>query len=371
VLRYFCDIGRADKHAAESDTQLLEQFVAHRSESAFTAILARHGPLVLTVCRRVLRDFTDADDAFQATFLVLARKAASIRNHDALAAWLHRVALNICQSARAAAVQRKTHERKAVPMSLATSVDESAIRDWRPLIHEEVDRLPEKYRALVILCYFEGMSHNAAARRLSCPIGTVKGRLARARDLLRTRLVRRGVTLTSTGLTAALAEDAAAWVPPALLKATLRAAIPFAAGQTLLAGIISAEVVTLAKGALQTMNTTKLLFLTPLLLMVGGLSLRVFLFAASGRERLQDQPKEAKGHGATEERAPEQVSEKPAPKELFGRLVNGLRAKVTLPNAKFEVGEPIPVTYVVKNFSGTEQILWHCGFLAQPRSCRH
>src|SRR5262249_20975686 len=147
-----------------------------------------------------LGDAHHAEDAFQATFLVLARKAVSINKQASLAAWLHRVAVNIARTAKTSAAQRRRHERQAVLMAQSSPVEEAPIDDWRPLLHEEVDRLPEKYRLPVVLCYLKGNTQEEAARQLGWPLGSVKGRLARARDLLRTRLARRGLTLSGGGL---------------------------------------------------------------------------------------------------------------------------------------------------------------------------
>src|SRR5262245_7285128 len=175
VLRFIGVLTNAGGGGDRSDADLLRQFVVRRDEGAFAALLERHGPLVLGICRRVLGNSHDAEDAFQAAFLVLARKAASIRQQESLAAWLHRVALNVCRTARLQSARRITHERQVV--SAMSHVDE--VRDWQPILHEEVDRLPEKYRTPVVLCYFEGKTHDEAARHLGWPVGTVKGRLAR------------------------------------------------------------------------------------------------------------------------------------------------------------------------------------------------
>src|SRR5262249_45040927 len=161
-----------------------------RDEEAFAGLLRRHGPLVFGVCRQVLGDAHDAEDAFQATFLVLARKAATVARQDSLAAWLHRVALNVARTARTAAARRRAPERETALRTRPGPGDEVAPGDWQPLLHEEVDRLPEKYRVPVVLCYLEGRTHEEAARQLGWPLGSVKGRLARARDLLRARLTR-------------------------------------------------------------------------------------------------------------------------------------------------------------------------------------
>src|SRR5262249_9678331 len=186
---------RLEDRGEQSDGHLLQKFVAERDESAFVALLERHGPLVLGVCRQVLGNLHDAEDAFQATFLVLARKAGSLRKQESLAAWLYRVALNISRTARTSTARRRGHEMQATSKPKTSCADEVTLRDWQRLIHEEVDQLPEKYRVPIVLCYFEAKSHDEAARQLNWPLGTVKGRLARGRDLLRTGLARRGLTL--------------------------------------------------------------------------------------------------------------------------------------------------------------------------------
>jgi RNA polymerase sigma factor (sigma-70 family) len=230
LLRYLCRLGSTNASDEQSDARLLQQFVAQRDEAAFATLLERHGPLVLGVCRHVLGNTHDTEDAFQATFLILARKAASIRRQQSLAAWLHRVAANVSRTARANASRRRAHERQAALLAQPTPAGDEAFPDWRPLLHEEVDRLPEKYRVPIVLCYLEGQTHDQAARQLGWPLGTVKGRLARARHLLRARLARRGLTLSAGALGAALAQGPApAAVPAALLALTLRAALAFAA----------------------------------------------------------------------------------------------------------------------------------------------
>jgi RNA polymerase sigma factor (sigma-70 family) len=251
----------------------------------FATLLERHGSLVLGVCWRVLGNLHDAEDAFQAVFLVLARKAASIRRHESLAAWLHRVALNISRTARLSVSRRHSHEKEAVPMTQASPLEVKTLEVWEPTLHEEVDRLPEKYRVPVILCYFEGKTHEQAAQQLGWPLGTVKGRLARARQTLRVRLARRGLVLPACGLVAALTESASAAVPPTLLALTHRAAVSFAAGGVSSTGA-SAHVVTLAKGAVKTMTATKLLHSIVLLLGVGVTLFGVALGIGAGREAL-------------------------------------------------------------------------------------
>jgi RNA polymerase sigma factor (sigma-70 family) len=194
ILQHLRSLAGTEEEAGHGDGELLQRFAAARDEAAFATLLRRHWPLVWGLCRQVLRDAHAAEDAFQATFLVLARKAGSIRRHESLPAWLYRVAFNLASTARTGAARRRSHERLAVPMAAANPLDEVVLRDWQPILHEDVNRLPEKYRVPVVLCYLRGKSHAEASRELGRPVGTVKACLARARDLLRTRLAKRGNT---------------------------------------------------------------------------------------------------------------------------------------------------------------------------------
>jgi RNA polymerase sigma factor (sigma-70 family) len=270
VLHYLRALARTKDGDEQPDGELLRQFVARHDEGAFATLLERHGPMVLGVCRQVLGDTHDAEDSFQATFLVLARRAASIRSRESLAAWLQRVAVNLARTARLSASRRRTHERRAVLMAHPTAANREALPDWRPILHEEVARLPEKYRVPVVLCYLEGRTHGEAARQLGWPVGTVKGRLARARALLRTRLARRGLALSVGGLAAVWTERVAGGqVSASLLAHTLRAALSFARTGTIPAGTVTSQGVALAKGALPTMTATKLVSVFVLLATIG------------------------------------------------------------------------------------------------------
>jgi len=210
--------------AGLTDAQLLDH-VARRdalAEAAFEAILTRHGPAVLASCRRVLDDSAAADDAFQATFLVLFRRAGSIKVHDTLLPWLLHVARFSALKAREGELRRRTRERIAARAE-AIAPDEVE-RDIRILVRAEVDCLPAKYRDPIRLCYFEGRTHDTAAAALGWPVGTVRGRLSRARDMLRKRLMRRGVGITPIALAAVMASgttDARAEIPWALREATI------------------------------------------------------------------------------------------------------------------------------------------------------
>jgi RNA polymerase sigma factor (sigma-70 family) len=237
------------------DGQLLERYLTRREEAAFEALVRRHGPMVLGVCHRVLRNTQDAEDAFQATFLVLVRKAASIRPRAQVGNWLYGVAYRTALKARAVAARQAAVERLRPRPEL---LHEEPAPDWLPLLDEELSRLPDKYRTPIVLCDLRGKTRKEAARLLGWPEGTLSTRLARARALLGQRLARRGVALASGGAVLALAGSGAASanVPPALVAAAVRAAAYFAAGQT--AGAVPATVVALTEGVLRTMMLTRL-----------------------------------------------------------------------------------------------------------------
>jgi RNA polymerase sigma factor (sigma-70 family) len=209
---------------ALTDAELLNLFLEDGDEAAFATIVERHGRMVLGVCRQLLNDRQETDDAFQATFLVLVHKGRSIKKANSLAHWLHGVARRIALKANAHASRRRRYERLGVDMTIAVSLVDETSRELRPVLHEEVDRLPEKYRAPLVLCYLEGQTHEAAAARLHWPLGTVKGRLTRARELLRSRLVRRGVALSAAALIGLLSQEASAAVSDELKRAALDAA---------------------------------------------------------------------------------------------------------------------------------------------------
>jgi RNA polymerase sigma factor (sigma-70 family) len=251
------------------DAQLLKDFVSERDEVAFEALVRRHGPMVLGVCRRVLQEEHDAEDAFQATFLVLLRKAHAIGQPELLGNWLFGVAYRIALRARSAAAKRRRLERQAVDMHSARTSHEPAGSELSPMLEAEVNRLPKKYRAPVVLCYLEGKTNEEASRELGWPLGTVAGRLARARDMLRTRLSRRGLAFSAGVFAMALSYQAApAAVPSPLLAFTVKAAMSIAAGHAA-AGAFSASVAALAEGALHTMFLTKLKIAGLVLVAVG------------------------------------------------------------------------------------------------------
>ncbi|CAN5849454.1 hypothetical protein BH23PLA1_BH23PLA1_32970 [soil metagenome] len=251
-----------------SDGQLLGRFADRRggdeaAEAAFGVLVHRHGPMVLRVCRRALKDEHEAQDASQATFLVLARRAGSIRQRESVGPWLFGVAQRIAKRSRAANARRLRHEQRAgerIANRIEAGVSPLESEPWAEL-YEEIDRLPERYRTPIVLCDLEGLTHAQAAQRLDWPLRTVQSRLYRGRDRLRARLSRRGVTLSSSGFVSLLAVDrASAALPVAWARATAQAASIFtkAGPSAALAGGASASALTLTKGALRMMFWSKI-----------------------------------------------------------------------------------------------------------------
>src|SRR5436309_669994 len=213
------------------DRDLLRRYVASQDEAAFSGLVKRHGPMVLGVCRKLLRHAQDAEDAFQATFLVLARKATSIRNSESVGGWLYGVAYRVANKLRTARSKRKARETPLPPSSLRAegrgkgASDELTWREVELVVCAELDRLADKYRAPLVLCYLQGKTRDEAAQQLGWEVGVFRGRLERGRALLRSRLSRRGLTLSAALLSLGIAETAqAALVPPTLFSTTIQAA---------------------------------------------------------------------------------------------------------------------------------------------------
>ncbi len=266
---------RAGSAVGLTDGQLLERFIHSHdegAESAFNVLLERHGPMVLAVCHRVLRDSHDAQDAFQATFLVLVRKAGTVRKRESIADWLYGVALRVSAHARVRAARRRSVERAAVtgPSSAYEPPPNVDVRD-------EVEHLPQDLRSAVVLCYLEGLTHEQAAQRLGWPVGTVRSRLARARTRLRADMTRRGIG-PEKGLLPALA-FAKTSLPEGLIDATVKAAMLLAARDAGDAGLVSAAAVALTEGVLRTMLVSKLKMTMAIVLAVGSVSSGVGLYA--------------------------------------------------------------------------------------------
>jgi RNA polymerase sigma factor (sigma-70 family) len=282
VLRHLRIMVDAGGVASQTDGQLLERFTARRDETAFATLLRRHGPMVLGVCRRVLPRVQDAEDVFQATFLLLARKAGSIRKHESVGSWLHGVAYRLAMAAKTQAVCRRAHERLAGTMRKTENLADATWQELQAVLDEGLQRLPEKYRTALVLAYLEGKTHEEAATQLGCPLATFRNWVARGRQRLRKQLLGRGLTLFSASLATALAENAApAAVPAALLQPTLRSATLFASG-TQAAVLVSRPVAALVEGGLKAMLVTQLQLPAVLLVTFGILTAAVGLGAQSG-----------------------------------------------------------------------------------------
>jgi RNA polymerase sigma factor (sigma-70 family) len=268
ILPHLCRLIGSQFGGALSDRDLLGRFVGEGDADAFAALVRRHGSTVLGVCRRILGNAHDAEDAFQATFLVLARKARSVAKQDSLGSYLYGVAYRVALKSRAEAVRRRQRERQAAVKAAARGNHDPTADDLRPILDEEVNRLPEKYRRPIVLCYFEGKTYQEAARLLGWPAGTAAVRLARARALLRSRLALRGLAPAVGALAALLAECTASAADVSLLaEATAGAAVRFAAGAA--AAGISSRVIALTEGVVKAMLVRKIKTVAGVLLAVG------------------------------------------------------------------------------------------------------
>ena len=258
VVCYLRKVARRQACEDRTDGQLLEAFLAVRDEAAFETLLRRHGPMVLGVCRRILRNPDDAEDAFQATFLVLVHKAGTIRKGALVGSWLYGVACRTARRARYVNNRRQSRERQADANLAVHEADDASRDELLQQLDAELSRLPDKYRVPVVLCELEGMSRKEAATLLGLPEGTLSWRLAWARKLLARKLARHGVESSATALVAALSSTARAAIPRELMVSTAGAALELAARRALTAGVVSAGVVKLTEGVLQAMFLSKL-----------------------------------------------------------------------------------------------------------------
>jgi RNA polymerase sigma factor (sigma-70 family) len=274
VIRHLRKTMLRSDGAGLTDAQLLEAYLSRREEAALVALVRRHAPMVWGVCRRLLPNHHDAEDAFQATFLVLVRKAASIASRELLANWLYGVAHQTARKARATAAKRKGRERQVTDMPEPAVTEQDLWSDLLPLLDQELSRLPEKYRAIIVLCDLEGKTRKEVARQLGLPEGTVASRMMRARTMLAKRLGRHGLAVSGGALAAVLSQqEALAGAPAAVVSSTIKAASLFAAGQAAAAaGVTSANALALAEGVLKIMlfNRLKVVAVTLLLIAVLG-----------------------------------------------------------------------------------------------------
>jgi RNA polymerase sigma factor (sigma-70 family) len=238
--------------AGLTDADLMARFVTRRDGAALEALIRRHGSMVWSVCRRVLSNEQDAEDAFQASFLVFVRKAASIRGRAQVGNWLYGVAYRTALKARSATALRRNKERRAAAMTPAQTPTEEKWTEWLPLLDQELARLPDKYRTALVLCELEGRPRKEAARQLGIPEGTLSSRLATGRRMLAKRFGRPGLALSAGALAAS------AVVPPTLLASTIKSASLIATGQAAVAGVVSVRVASLAEGVIKAMLLTRI-----------------------------------------------------------------------------------------------------------------
>ncbi len=319
VIGYLRAIVDRDE-ALNNDGEILASFINDRDEQAFASLVKRHGPMVWSVCRGILTNNQDAEDAFQASFLVLVRKAPSIAPRSMVASWLHAVAYQTALQARRNAYRRERREKQveALPEPVAATIENEP--DLRPLLNRELARLRPIYRAVLVLCDMEGKTRKQAAHQLGWPEGTVAGRLARARTLLAKRLRKRGLLLSNAALAALLLENGtASAVPSALVCSAVEATILTASGQTAAAGVISAKAVTLSRGVLNAMFLTKLKIVIATILFVGCLTASgVFTFTGLGAQPSAISKTEPSAQATNND------SEKEDPKSALDRAAAGV-----------------------------------------------
>jgi RNA polymerase sigma factor (sigma-70 family) len=273
VLRFIRKLAVGERCARLSDSELLQRFVNTRDDEAFAALVHRHGPMVLRVCLQVLGNEHDAEDAFQATFLVLSHKASSVKKRESIGSWLFGVANHAATDLKRKSARRRCHESKDVQPAVTDPLSALTLREAQAILNEELARLPEKYRAPLVLCGLEGLTRDETAKQLGLPLGTLKSRLEQARRQLRVRLAARGLTLSGAFAASVFSEQmASAALAAGLLNSTVQAATSVAPGCAANA-IVSVNVCALAEGVIKTMLLTKIKT-------VSGLALAIALFAS-------------------------------------------------------------------------------------------
>jgi RNA polymerase sigma factor (sigma-70 family) len=314
------------------DGELLGRFLERRDEAALAALVARHGPMVWGVCRRLLGHH-DAEDAFQATFVVLVRKAASIAQRELLGNWLYGVARQAASQARRSAARRTAREVQVAEMPDTEAVRQDQWADVRPILDEELSRLPDRYRAVVVLSDLEGRTRKEVAAQLGCPEGTVASRLVRARSMLAKRLTRRGVALSGGALAAVLSQNASACVPTLMVTSTIKAAN---------LGQIPAKVAALAEGVLKTMLLTKLKSVMAILVVAAMVGLIGFGIA-------RGQPKKEVPRKKDDKPKVEGAVVKQKETVAWGKEVDGLQAGLVADGRTYRPGEKLKLTVKLRN----------------------
>jgi RNA polymerase sigma factor (sigma-70 family) len=363
VIQHLRSAWRLPKGADLTDGHLLECFVSRRETAALEALVRRHGSMVWGVCRRILGNHHDAEDALQATFLVLVRKAASVRPREMVGNWLYGVARQTALKARATAAKLRTRERQVVDMPDPAVNEQDLAGDLQTLLDQELSRLPDKYRVAIVLCDLEGETRKRAARQLGLPEGTLAGRLTRGRAMLAQRLARHGLAVTGGTLAALLSQKAAsACVPASALSSTIKAVTLVAAGKTAATGLVSANVATLTDGVLKAMLLNKLKIVVTVVFVALGMVVfggGLYLHQA---EAQQGPAAKSPAAGATDKKkvkAPQKQEQKRDKKGFtaWGKEVGGLQAGLGYhPGQKrvYSHGETVKLVVRVRNVGKKE-----------------
>lgn len=332
--------------AGVTDGQLLGRFIEQSDEAAVAALVRRHGLMVWGVCRRILRTHHDAEDAFQATFLVLVRKAGSVRKREMVGNWLYGVAHQTALKARESAAKTFARERQVVVMPEPTVRESDLSSDLQAVLDQELSRLPDKYRVGIVLCDLEGKTRKEAARQLGLPEGTLAGRLTRGRAMLAKRLIRSGLAVLGGTLATELAQQAATGaVPTSVMTSTIKAATVFAAGQTT-AGLISAKVVTLTEGTVKAMFLAKLKSIVAVVVMLGFVATGATIFCRSAAGQEDKKPIAEK---TVEPAAKQKKAKNKEIPTAWGKEVGGLQAGLSLrPDEKRPYHHGETVTFIVR-----------------------
>ena len=340
VLDRLRSSARFQEAADLPDGQLLGRYITNRDELAFEMLVRRHGPMVLGVCRRLLLNPEDAEDAFQATFLVLARKAAKVLPRGRVGPWLHGVAYHAAQKARAIATRRNAREKQVRTLPEPASFAEGLWSDLAPLLDRELTRLPEKYRLPIVLCDLEGKTRAEAARQLGWPEGTVAGRLARGRALLAKRLTRLGLPLSAGVLTAVLSQNVSACVLLTLVLST----VEVAAGRS-----VRFPVTALAEGVLKAMSLTKWKLTAAFVLALAVVAGTGMLAVRGAQVMPSEEP--PKADVPAEKDAEQPGPKKAKPEEVaWGEAVGGLQAGLVVPaDPTCRVGDKVAFAVKVRN----------------------
>jgi RNA polymerase sigma factor (sigma-70 family) len=331
--------------ASVSDGQLLDLFIEHQDESAFSALVQRHGPMVWGVCRRIVAHHQDAEDAFQVTFLVLARKATSIRPRAMVANWLFGVAQRTALKAKTMAGKRYRREKQVTTMPEPEAVEQNSWGNLESLLDQELANLPDKFRSAIVLCDLEGKKGKDVARQLKIPEGTLASRLRTGRGMLAKRLARHGIMLSGGPLATVISQNAAsASAPSVLVSSTIKAATLTAAGKTVAAGIISANAAVLMEGVMKAMLVTKLKTVMTMLLVLGMVAFGGGVVSRHAAVGQQVQSAERKGEKSANQQAVPGTKDAAHPKTDKVKPQDAAAIETSVPPARV-----VPKTLPTKN----------------------